>query len=128
MRERRIAAELADRIDPQSRGDTGIAVRLLGDVQHQIAAAVARDLTEPPAGVNHDHADSGRLVEQRPELRAVPVGQVERPVLISVSVAIAARGREAGMVNGVELTRQREVILPVVRLAEAPGLERTPRQ
>ena len=67
-----------------------------------------------------------RLVEQRPQLRAVAVAQVERPVAVLAVGVVVAAASFAGAVDGVQLARQLQVIGPVFALADVPRVEPAP--
>jgi hypothetical protein len=111
-------------VDVQHRPHVRVVRVRAGDVHRDLTAPVRRQLTPRLARVDERQADAGRLVEQRPQLRAA-VADIERPVGGGVVVAAAPLPRA---LRRVQLAHQRHVVGAVIAGVAVPRVQRTPRQ
>ena len=101
------------------------------DVDEQLAPLVAAHLAEPGACVDESQPDAGRLLQQRPQLHAVAITEIERLV---GAVAVAVVGGAGGIpifaraVDGVQLANQRQVIGAVLAALDMPRVQPVPAQ
>ena len=113
-------------VDTQDRAHERSLIALLRDVDEQLAPPVAAHLAEPGMCVDEVQPDAGRLLQQRPQLHAVAIAEIERFV---GTVAVAVVGPSfARAVDRVQLANQRQVIGAVLAALDMPRVQSVPAQ
>ncbi len=79
-------------IDADHRSDERSRIAPPRDIDEQLAPLVTADLAETRVRVDERQPEPSRLVEQRPQLRAVAAAEIERLVPAAVVAPTTAAG------------------------------------